>query len=100
MEFLKFLTSKPMAEKMVKQTGWLSVVKGAMNSSNTNPKNIEAAKSIENASNISIWIDAALDSKIVDSYLSGAQQLLNGQQSPEQVMSAVQNAAKQVSQGN
>lgn len=98
MEFLKFLTSKPMAEKMVKETGWLSVVKGAMNSGNTNQKNIEAAKTMEDANQISIWIDAALDSKIVDTYLSGAQQVLNGEKTPQEVMDAVQKTAKEVKQ--
>jgi raffinose/stachyose/melibiose transport system substrate-binding protein len=97
-KFLEFMTSKDEATKMVKETGWDSTVKGAMTSDNTNPKDIEAANTIESASDMTMWLDDAIDSHIVDAYLAGAQELLNGHQTPHQVMKSVQDAATQVRQ--
>jgi len=94
--FLKFLTSKPMAEKWVMETNVISTVKGAVNSSNSTPLMVETIGQVEKASDMAIWIDTILDGRIFNPYLAGIQQLLNGEKTPEQIMQEVQEAAKQV----
>jgi raffinose/stachyose/melibiose transport system substrate-binding protein len=98
MKFLEFMTSKPEAEKMVKITQWASTVKGAVNAQDANAHLIQAAKTIEAASNMTMWLDDNLNSNVVDPYLNGAQQLINGQETPQQVMHGVQQAAAQLKQ--
>lgn len=93
-KFLKFLTSKPMAEKLVKETGMPSVVKGAINTNTATPKEVELADQVAKASNMAIWIDTVLDGKVFTPYLASTQQLLNKQKTPEQVMKDVQAALK------
>ena len=95
-KFLEFLTSKPMAEKLVKDTGMPSVVKGAINDQTASAKEVEEAKMIEDRGDMAIWLDTALDGRIFKPYLAGAQQLLNKQETPEDVMKQVQDAAQQV----
>lgn len=98
MKFLEFMTSMPEAEKMVKTTQWASTVKGAVNSSDADAKLNQAAQTIQSASSMTMWLDDDLNSNVVDPYLSGAQQLINGQETPEQVMQGVQQAAAQLKQ--
>jgi len=98
MKFLEFMTSKPEAEKMVKTTQWASTVKGAVSSQNADSKLIAATNTIEAASHMTMWLDDELNSNVVDPYLSGAQQLMNGQDTPQQVMQGVQKAAAQLKQ--
>ncbi|MCP1309083.1 ABC transporter substrate-binding protein [Paenibacillus tyrfis] len=94
--FLKFLTSKEMGEKLVKDVGFFSAVKGAVNSGNSTKAMQDAAAQIINAENTALWLDTALDSKIVDTYLNGVQLMLNGEGTPQDVIREVQKAAKAV----
>jgi len=96
MKFLKFLTSKPMADKWVKETSVISTTKGAVNSGNSTPLMVETIAQVANANDMAIWIDTVLDGRIFNPYLSGIQQLLNGEKTPDQIMKEVQEAAKQV----
>ena len=50
------------------------------------------------AEGFSLWLDTDMDIKIVDAYLAGAQQMLAGQKTPEEVIADVQKAAAQVRQ--
>ncbi|AEI44233.1 ABC transporter substrate-binding protein [Paenibacillus mucilaginosus] len=96
-EFVKFLTSKAMAEKWVKETNYLSVVKGAVNSSSAViPNMVEAAQQLEQADTMALWIDNVLDGRVFQPYLSGVQKMLNGESDPARVMKDVQTAAKEV----
>lgn len=96
MKFLKFLTSKPMAEKWVKETNVISTTKGAVNADNSTPLMVQTIEQVEKANDMAIWIDTVLDGRIFNPYLSGIQQILNGEKTPEQLMKEVQDAAKQV----
>jgi raffinose/stachyose/melibiose transport system substrate-binding protein len=94
-KFLKFMTSKEMAEKWVKETNVISPIKGAVNEETASlPIMPEVTQKIEEADTMSIWIDTATDAKVFNPYLSGAQELLNGQKTPEEIMKEVQAAAK------
>ncbi|MFJ7726785.1 ABC transporter substrate-binding protein [Neobacillus sp. NPDC097160] len=95
-KFLNFLTSKNEAEKMVKETGMVSSSIGAVNENSADDKMIEVVETINQATGMNVWLDTALDSKIVDVYLNGAQQMMNKEKTAEEVMKEVQNAAKKV----
>lgn len=95
-KFLEFLTSKNIAEKMVKETGMVSSSVNAVNAESADSKMIDVVKTIEKASGMNIWLDTAIDSQIVDVYLNGAQQMMNGEKTPEEVMKEVQKVAKTV----
>lgn len=95
-EFLKYLTSKAQAEKFVKEVGKYSAVKGAVNESTASPLGIEAVHRVTSAEGLALWLDTDLDIKIVDAYLAGTQQMLNGEKTPEEVMQDVRKAAQQV----
>lgn len=93
MEFLKFLTSKEMGEKLVKDVGKYSAVKGTTNETNAAPIQIEAVNQILNAKQMVPWFDTDVDIEIVDAYLTNTQMLLNGEKTPQEVMKEVQKAA-------
>ena len=95
-EFLKFLTNKTNAERMVKELGWLSPIKGAVNQNTATPAVNEANKMMEDSEGLAIWLDTIVDAKIAEAYLQGAQLLLNGDKSPEQIMKEIQQIAKDI----
>ncbi len=99
-KFLNFLTSKTIAEKMVKETGMVSSTIDAVNKNSADQKMMDVVETIKQASGMNVWLDTALDSKIVDVYLNGAQQMLNKEKTPEEVMKEVQKAAKEVKESS
>ncbi len=95
-EFLRFLTSQKMAEKWVETTDVISTTKGAVTKENASPIMVDVIKEVEESDDMVIWLDTALEGKIFQPYLSGIQELLNGEKTPEQVMKDVQKAATEV----
>jgi raffinose/stachyose/melibiose transport system substrate-binding protein len=91
--FLQFLTSKANAQQMTKQLGWLSPVAGSTTPSNSDAHLQKALATIQHASSMAIWLDTVTHAEVANAYLSGAQALLDGTKTPEQVMSDVQAAA-------
>jgi raffinose/stachyose/melibiose transport system substrate-binding protein len=96
MKFLKFLASKEMGEKLVKDVGKYSAVKDTANSENTTSEQLDAVDNILKAEEMAPWFDMAIDSRIADAYLTGTQLMLNGDKTPKQVMKDVQKAANSV----
>lgn len=94
MAFLKFLTSKQMGEKLVKDVGKFSPVKGTANKGNADDNQLEAVESLNKAKGMVAWFDMDADPEIVDAYLTNVQKMLEGGMTPEQVMKDVQKAAK------
>jgi raffinose/stachyose/melibiose transport system substrate-binding protein len=95
-KFLQFLISPEMGAKLTEATGIISPVIGAVTGESATPQQLEAFEQIMNAGDPYIWLDTALDSSVADAYMRGAQLLLDGQMTPEQVMVQVQEAAKRV----
>lgn len=95
-KFLKFLTSKEMAEKWVETTDVISTTKGAVNENNSSPIMLDVTKEVEESDEMVIWLDTALEGKLFQPYLSGIQELLNEEKTPKEVMKEVQSAAKEV----
>jgi raffinose/stachyose/melibiose transport system substrate-binding protein len=96
MEFLKFLTTKHMGEKLVTDVGKYSAVKGTVNENNSSPEQLEAVQSILNTKEMAPWFDMSIDARIADAYLTGTQMMLNGDKTPKQIMRDVQKAADTV----
>ncbi|MBT2759203.1 extracellular solute-binding protein [Mesobacillus foraminis] len=96
MEFVKFLTSKEKGIEQLTEVSEYSAVKGTTNEENASKLQQEAIDLIANAEETYLWFDTAVDIKIVDAYLNGTQQMLDGKKTPEQVMKDVQKAAKDV----
>ncbi|OZU87200.1 sugar ABC transporter substrate-binding protein [Virgibacillus indicus] len=94
-EFLEFITSKEKAEEMVKETGMISSSVGAVNKDSADEDMIALVETINEASEMNVWLDTVLNARIVEVYLNGAQEMLNGQKTSEQVMEDVQQAAKE-----
>lgn len=96
-EFLKFLTSKPMADKLVQMLGWPSPVKGTVTAENQAlPALVKGMEGIEAADGMALWLDTDIHIKISDVYLPGLQELVNGTKSAEDIMKAVQAKAQEV----
>jgi raffinose/stachyose/melibiose transport system substrate-binding protein len=96
MEFIKFLTSKEKGIEQLKEVSEYSAVKDTTTTENGSALQQEAIDLIVNADKTYLWFDTAVDIKIVDAYLNGVQQMLDGKKSAEDVMKDVQKAAKEV----
>lgn len=96
MEFIKFLTSKEKGIEQLKEVSEYSAVKETTTSENGSPLQQEAIDLIVNAEKTYLWFDTAVDIKIVDAYLNGVQQMLDGKKSAADVMKDVQKAAKEL----
>lgn len=96
MEFIKFLTSKEKGIEQLKEVSEYSAVKDTTTTENGSALQQEAIDLIVNAEKTYLWFDTAVDIKIVDAYLNGVQQMLDGKKSAEDVMKDVQKAAKEL----
>ena len=92
-KFLAFVLSKANGTKYTEQTGELSAVQGAVEAADVKPIAKQLAADIVAASAMTTWLDNAYDPRIVQAYLAETQLMLGGQQTPEDVMKAVQEAA-------
>ncbi|WP_167577490.1 ABC transporter substrate-binding protein [Ammoniphilus sp. YIM 78166] len=94
--FLKFLTSKENAEKMVKQIGWPSPIDGATNPDTALKHVVEGVQVMKTAEGMAEWLDTDVHAKVADVYLTNIQLLLDGSKTPEQIMKEVQAVAHEV----
>ncbi|WP_209123620.1 ABC transporter substrate-binding protein [Alkalihalobacillus sp. BA299] len=94
--FVKFLTSKEMGEKLLSDVGLFSAIKGAVNESNSTELQREAVDVILNAKGIALWLDTDINISVVDAYLSGAQLMLTGDKTPQDVINDVQKVAESI----
>ena len=95
-KFVKFVISKHGGYEMTKQTGELSCVKGALDETNLDAKQLEAVELILNSTEPALWQDNVTDAVIADAFMAGGQLLLTGDKTAEDVMKDVQAAAASV----
>lgn len=95
-KFLEFLTSIDEAEQMVKETKMISSTIGAVNEDTADEEMIKLVETINTASGMNIWIDTALNGRVVETYLNSVQDMMNKEKTPEEVMKDVQSIAKDV----
>ncbi len=93
-DFLKFFTDKANAQLMTKQLGWASPVIGSATEQNTFLQLRQAIDQINNAKGMNIWLDTVTNALVAQAYLNGAEGLVDGSRTPQQVMSMVQQAAQ------
>jgi raffinose/stachyose/melibiose transport system substrate-binding protein len=93
-DFLKFMTNPQNAEKLTADIGWLSPVKGSATEANSFPQLRAALDDISAADSFAIWLDTVTNADVASAYLSGVEGLVNGKQSPQDVMKGVQEAAE------
>jgi raffinose/stachyose/melibiose transport system substrate-binding protein len=93
-DFLKFMTTLDNAKKMTAQIGYTSPVVGSATTHNSSPQAIAALDDMSKpGSTFAIWLDTVTNADVANAYLSGAEGIANGSQSPQQVMQGVQAAA-------
>lgn len=95
-EFLKYLTSKEIAAKMVKDTQMISCVDGAINTDTADEKLVQIAETIKAASSINLWLDNVMDSELAAAYLADIQRMANGGITAQDVMADVQKTVDQL----
>jgi raffinose/stachyose/melibiose transport system substrate-binding protein len=100
LRFLEFMLDKQNGVEYTDATGELSAVIDAVAESDAPEVSKDIAEQIVSASAMTTWLDNAYDAQIVQAYLSETQLMLSGQQTPEGVMSAVQDAAARVRSGS
>lgn len=92
-KFMKYVISLEGGTRLTGETGELSCVKGACNETNCDAKQLESVDLILAATEPAVWQDCATDATIADAFMNGAQLLLTGDMTAEQVMESVQKAA-------
>ncbi|MCR4706365.1 MAG: ABC transporter substrate-binding protein [Clostridiales bacterium] len=95
-KFVKFVISQHGGYEMTKQTGELSCVKGALDETNLDAKQLEAVELILNSTEPALWQDNVTDAVIADAFMAGGQLLLTGDKTAEDVMKDVQAAAASI----
>ena len=95
-KFVKFVISKHGGYEMTKQTGELSCVKGALDETNLDAKQLEAVELILNSTQPALWQDNVTDAVIADAFMAGGQLILTGDKTAEEVMKDVQTAAASI----
>ena len=93
LEFLKFLTSADQGEKYVKVTGMTSAVKGSITAQNADAMTLKGLDILNAASGLALWLDTDMDARSTEVLLAGSQAILNGTETPEQVMAKVRETA-------
>lgn len=93
-DFLKFFTDEANAQLMTKQLGWASPVIGSATAQNAFPQLRQAIDQINNAKGMNIWLDTVTNALVAQAYLNGAEGLVDGTRTPQQVMGMVQSAAQ------
>lgn len=94
--FLTFMLSKTQGVKYTEDTGELSAIVGAVDEAEVPEIAKELAQQILDASEMTAWLDNAYDPQIVSTWLTEAQLMLGGQQTPEGVMEKVQETSERV----
>lgn len=92
-EFLNFLMSPTWGAKYTKDFNIPSAVTGAMNESGILPQVQQGVQDISNADGLALWLDTAINIKVVNVYLNGAQAVIAGTETPQDLMKKVHDAA-------
>lgn len=95
-KFYKFLLSKENMTKFVKDVGAPVAFIGAVNKDNAYPQLIGAIDLINSVKGSAPWFDNAVNIKIADAFMRGAQSVATGEKTIDKVIADAQAAAKVV----
>jgi raffinose/stachyose/melibiose transport system substrate-binding protein len=87
------MTSKHNGQQLLEQLGWLSPVEGSSDNAKTIPQQHQLAELINHTNTMAVWLDTAAAPDTAQAFLAGAEGLLSGSRSPEQVMKQVRAAS-------
>lgn len=99
-KFFKYILSVEAGEKMTKEAGEISAIKGAVNENSASPEINRAVDMILGATSSVPWYDNAVEASIGDAFMRGGQSLAIGDMTAEEVMADVQNVAAEVRAAN
>ncbi len=88
-KFLQFMTTREQARKFVTACQEIVEVQGAVDEEIAGPKLAKYAKMVEEAKQITPWMDTMMEATVAEEYMNGVQGLLGGTMTPEQVMEKV-----------
>ncbi|MHB8996910.1 MAG: ABC transporter substrate-binding protein [Armatimonadota bacterium] len=88
-KFLKFMTAPEQAQKFVQATQELVQVQGAVTEQNSGPRLQKYRDMVEKATCLSAWTDTMMEESVAQAYMTGVQGLVEGTQTPQQVMQTV-----------
>ena len=71
-------------------------MKGALDETNLDAKQLEAVELILNSTQPALWQDNVTDAVIADAFMAGGQLILTGDKTAEEVMKDVQTAAASI----
>lgn len=92
-EFLQFLTTPDVAKEYTKMTGNTSAVIGAVSAETADPMMLKGLDVLNHATGLALWLDTDMDARSTEVLLAGSQAILNGTETPEQVMAKVRETA-------
>lgn len=95
-KFFKFLLSKENTSKFVKDVGAPVAVIGSVNKDNAYPELIQAIDLINSVKGSAPWFDNAVNIKVADAFMRGAQAVASDGKTIDQVIADAQAAAKVV----
>lgn len=88
-KFLQFMTTREQARKFVAACQELVQVKGAVDETVSGPRLAKYAKMVEQATQITPWMDTMMEATVAEEYMNGVQALLAGTMTPQQVIDKV-----------
>jgi len=94
--FLRFLTSPEQARKYVDITGMTSSVKGSITEENADALTLKGLDILNDASGMALWLDTDMDARSTEAMLAGSQGIINGDETPANVMEEVRATAREV----
>jgi raffinose/stachyose/melibiose transport system substrate-binding protein len=68
-------------------------VVGSVTSETSDPKTLRGLDVLNHASGMALWLDTDMDARSTEVLLAGSQAIINGTETPEQVMSKVRETA-------
>ncbi|MCG8510377.1 MAG: hypothetical protein MI741_14210, partial [Rhodospirillales bacterium] len=74
-------------------TGMTSSVKGAVTAENADERVLQGLEFLDAATGLALWLDTDMDARSTEVLLAGSQAILNGTETPEQVMEKVRKTA-------
>ena len=88
-KFLQFMTTQEQARKFVAACQELVQVQGAVEEKTSGPHLFKYAQMVEQAKQITPWMDTMMEATVAEEYMNGVQGLLGGTMTPEQVIEKV-----------
>jgi raffinose/stachyose/melibiose transport system substrate-binding protein len=98
-KFLQFMTTPEQARKFANACQELVQVRGAVDEKTAAPYLAKYAKMVEQAQQITPWMDTMMEATVAEEYMNGVQGLLGGTMTPQQVIEKVRQRQAAVKKG-